>query len=266
MWRYWCQFDCFCYIQLYSAIRNGNWALRLAAIKSMAPLFIAFDQDVYMHIIPHHLNEVSKYPQPILHCLELGGFTISLTGQQWCSVALDEAHEMKINKDLKSVVITPTADYLQKTSAFLNYRVNAFKNFTSQVLPDKKQEKNPLLNSKDRVNNENVNVMQELIREKKLFMGQITNNRGLANIFNNQTATPQQAHDMLNFRATGEHLYKGYITHRVLMEPSTSSAPVRKAKLLTMAPPKKLTRRNMNEKEKELKTVTKLLRRRLEWC
>ena len=65
LWRYWGQFvlvHCFCYIQLYAAIRNGDWELRTSALKSMAPLFIAFDQDVYMHIVPHHLNETSKYP------------------------------------------------------------------------------------------------------------------------------------------------------------------------------------------------------------
>lgn len=45
--------DCFCYIQLYAAIRNGDWE---STLKSMAPLFIAFDQDVYMHIVPHHLK------------------------------------------------------------------------------------------------------------------------------------------------------------------------------------------------------------------
>ena len=33
-----------------------------------------------------------------------------------------------------------------------------------------------------------------------------------------------------------------------------------------MAPPKAISKRKLNEKEKELKDVTKYLRRRLEWC
>ena len=41
------------------------------------------------------------------------------------------------------------------------------------------------------------------------------------------------------------------------MQPSTSSAPMRRVKLLTMAP-KKITGKNLNEKERELKNVTKL--------
>lgn len=123
LWRYWGQFvlvDCFCYIQLYAAIRNGDWELRTSALKSMAPLFIAFDQDVYMHIVPHHLNETSKYPPSIVECLKSGGFTISLTGQQWCNVAIDEAHEMKINKDLKSAVIRPTAHFTKNNISKLS--------------------------------------------------------------------------------------------------------------------------------------------------
>ena len=36
-------------------------------------------------------------------------------------------------------------------------------------------------------------------------------------------------------------------------------------KLLTMAP-KEMTRKNLNEKERELKNVKKLLRRLLKWC
>lgn len=55
-------------------------------------------------------------------------------------------------------------------------------------------------------------------------------------------ATVQQAHDMLSFREKGMMLYKGYITHRVLMQPSTSSVPMRRVKLLTMAP-KKITKK-----------------------
>jgi hypothetical protein len=124
--KYWSRFvfdDCFAYVQLYLAIRSGNWNLRLSAIKQMAPLFFAFDQNVYMELIPHHLAELSTYPNEIIECFKQGGFTVSITGVAWCNVALDEAHEMAINKDLKSAVVRPTTEYLQKTSTFFNYRI-----------------------------------------------------------------------------------------------------------------------------------------------
>ena len=86
----------------------------------MAPLFHTFDQDVYKEIVPHHLAEISLYPTHIMHYFEQGGFTVSLTGEPWHSVALDEAHEMSINKDLKSAVIRPTTEYLQEMSMLFN--------------------------------------------------------------------------------------------------------------------------------------------------
>lgn len=59
-------------------------------------------------------------------------------------------------------------------------------------------------------------------------------------------------------------MYTNYVKYRILNEPS-SSAPVRKQRLLTLAPSKSVTKRKLNEKEKELKNVTKYLIRRLDW-
>ena len=250
IWKYWSKFvlsDCFCYIQLYLAIRDGNWSLRLSAIKAMAPLFAAFDQSIYMQIIPHHLNEICNYPKPILQCLQMGGFTVSLTGQNWNRIGFDEAHEIKINKDLKSAIVRPSPGYLEKMSIFFNYRIRAYDNFTNQIMPIK--QKNPLISSKDQINNENIDAIIRHVSEHGMFSCAI--DRSLGNIFTNQIATPQQAHDMLNFTAIGKKVYAAYVTHRILQVPSTASAPLRKSKLLTMAPTKKVTKKKMNDIENE---------------
>ena len=58
--RFWNQYlvkDCLCYINLWLAIRTGNWDLRISALKSMAPLFQAFDRQNYSFLIPCHLSQ-----------------------------------------------------------------------------------------------------------------------------------------------------------------------------------------------------------------
>ena len=44
--------------------------------------------------------------------LESGAFVCSITGRHMRSVALDEAHEMLVDKDLKTTIVRPSKEYL----------------------------------------------------------------------------------------------------------------------------------------------------------
>ena len=89
------------YLSLFVSMCSGMWKLRLSGIKSMAPLFVAFDHPHYQKLIPNHLKDLAKMPRDVLKFLESGAFVCSITGKRMHSVALDEAHEMLVNKDLK---------------------------------------------------------------------------------------------------------------------------------------------------------------------
>ena len=103
--QFWYQFifeDCLAYIGLFLAIRTGDWNLRLASIKLMAPLFIAFDRPKYAKLIPQHLEDMLSIPETILRHIQQGGFTVSILGRPCHSIAIDEAHEMCINRECKN--------------------------------------------------------------------------------------------------------------------------------------------------------------------
>lgn len=139
-WKFWCQFvfkDCLCYLALFIAIRCKNWTLRVSALKMMAPLFAAYDRTTYQQLVPQHLVDIQTIPEPVLLNLEAGAFAVCILQGKGHATALDEAHEMCINKDMKSAIVRPSKAYLQKTSLFLRFRIEAYKNILSQLFPAK---------------------------------------------------------------------------------------------------------------------------------
>ena len=68
----------------------------------MAALLFAFNRPHYQKLIVQHLSKLLVMPKEILKHLQSGKFVASLSGRPG---QIDEAHEMKINKDLKSAVV-----------------------------------------------------------------------------------------------------------------------------------------------------------------
>ena len=144
-WHLWSNLvlkDCFSYVGLLLAIRMSNWDLRVASLKGMAPLFAAYDRPCYQKLIPNHLADIECYDDQILQCFRAGGFTAKVKGGLGHAIALDEAHEMCINRDLKMAVVRPTRPYLLKTNYFFGYRIKAQKQSCFQLLKHQHQNKN----------------------------------------------------------------------------------------------------------------------------
>ena len=107
----------------------------MAAIKSMAALFTAFDRPNYHKLIPQHIVSMLTLPQEILSHLKNGGFTVSIKGRPCHNVAIDKAHEMCINKECKEYITRPSADYINRTAMFLLVPAKAMKNIEAQLFP-----------------------------------------------------------------------------------------------------------------------------------
>lgn len=136
--KFWVQFVCrdaLAYIGLYLAIRGGNWNLRMACLKLMAPVFSAFDHFTYNKLIAQHIADVVALPEDVKSLFEKGGFVVSIKGRPWSSVAIDEAHEMQINRACKTAIVHPSKDYLSRIAAYLPYRTRCIEILKEQLFP-----------------------------------------------------------------------------------------------------------------------------------
>ena len=127
-WKLWAQFvfeDCLAYVSLYLGFRSCNWDLRMSGLKQMAPLFAAYDRPTYSRILPHHIAEYQTFPKHVREYFEHGGFTVTVCGNSGRSLALDEAHEAMINKEMKAALARTSTGYLHKAVHYLRYRMEA---------------------------------------------------------------------------------------------------------------------------------------------
>jgi len=90
----------------------------MGSLKQQAAIFSAFDRNTYQRLIPQHLHDVLCLPAPVLAHLQKGSFSVRFNPTEWHGVALDECHEMKINKHAKSLIVRPT-DRRPKLNAHL---------------------------------------------------------------------------------------------------------------------------------------------------
>ena len=67
-------------------------------------------------------------PKEILKDLQSGKFVASLSGRPGHSVAIDEAHEMKVNRDLKSAIVRPSTENMNRLSLYLGHKAKMIDN------------------------------------------------------------------------------------------------------------------------------------------
>ena len=169
--------------------------------------------------------------------LSQGAFVLNITGREWHSVAIDEGHEMLINKQCKNAVVKPSEDYMSRMATYLTYRTRTLQNFKEQLfsLSSSKVIVQSVFSSKPMDQKFEINVLSQINALSKVsFLAATEVNRGLINFFNGTEATNQQHHDLLNFRHIGEEEYKLRVSYCILKEPSVK-APNRRKVLQTFS-------------------------------
>ena len=166
-------------------------------------------------------------PPSVLVQLQHGAFASSITDRAAHCEALDEVHEMKINKHAKSLVVRPTDSNMHTISNSLPFCAKMMSVFCTELFPEK-----PKTSSADSISGrpsttvrrvrENIAAMVSIIADSEML--NITNeNRGLMNIFTKEKATPEQSHDLLSFRKTGVQYLESYINTNILHSPTANA-------------------------------------------
>lgn len=103
------------YVGLFLSIRSRDWQLRMASMKLiMAPMFTAFDHQMYQKPISDHISDTLIIPEAVLVMFQQGAFMVNISGRPWHSIGIDEAHEMCINKQCKIAILKLTEDYINE--------------------------------------------------------------------------------------------------------------------------------------------------------
>ena len=267
-WKFWSQFvfeDAMGYVGLFLAIRSGNWNLRMACMKLMAPVFTAFNHPTYQKLISQHLADVLCMPPPVLAMLEQGAFVISISGRAWHSVGIDEAHEMLINKACKTSIVRPSKDYINRIAHYIPYRTKSLENLKHQIFPETKCEEVTITSSftsksDDKKYELNVQAQISAIKVYSLFPVE-GSNRGLVNPFTKKVASPSQSSDLLNFRSIGQKEFLQRINSFILKQPSVN-APNRKRHLQTFSE-RQTNKRRISQLERDKRLILSAMRKKM---
>ena len=109
------------YMGLYFAIRSGNFMLRNSCIKEIAPVFFAYSRDKYEELTLTNLQDYLTFPQELLDDLMDGKWTVSIKGNAYHNLAIDEGHECLINRRLKQITSRPSHFRTVQLADFMAY-------------------------------------------------------------------------------------------------------------------------------------------------
>ena len=129
----------------------------------MAAVFTAFDGPIYQRLIPQHLADLLCFPTPLLKHLKSGAFSKRITRSNGHGVGIDEAHEMKINKDSNFAVVRPSPETMKTIANFMPFRSKCLNNHLN--MGKKLATIVPTSTSCDRTADTNITAMLDFMEE-----------------------------------------------------------------------------------------------------
>jgi hypothetical protein len=259
-WKNFVEFDVFAYVSLFIAIRNSDWQLRLASLKTMAAIFFAFDRPIYQRLVSTHLTDILQMPNELKKYFDdNGAFSVHITSRANHATALDETHEMCINRIIKNIVKRPNPELIEHASYAYPFR-NACQSQLKQELGMDVQNTNEHKGLK--ITNVNIRRMIDLIETKKVLSSDDTGR--LANMFSATMATADQEHDLLSFRQVGQAEFENHIEFKILHKPSAKT-PSRLKRLKTFSVSKQ-TKQKASQINKENKIIQSCIQKQLALC
>ena len=262
--RFWDDFlhkDCFYYIGLYIGVRSGNWNLRVASLKNMAPLFSVCDFPNYAKLLPEHLADLDLMPDDVLVNLRNGGFVCSLKGNAFESQALDETHESTINKEVKMAISRNNEDLIVAKGLYIPFRAKMLENLMFQINSySSKVLHKGLLNGEIKARHENVKAYKDCLKKSLLFSA-FGVKSALVHIFDKQPAPEKAQHDLLEYHEIGQKRLQDVIDFTFLKNSSRKITFSRQnlSTFTVKKPTKTQTKSKLSENDKSLTYLRKLV-------
>ncbi|KAJ8049124.1 hypothetical protein HOLleu_01726 [Holothuria leucospilota] len=116
------------YVSFFLSMRIRQFDLRCAAVRKVTPIFHAMDRPTYLKLVPIHMAGLKQYPPQVLEKLAAGAFAVNISDKNGCSVALDEAHEMLINKEVTMSMTTYGMGSPSRLVHYISVRSRLMKN------------------------------------------------------------------------------------------------------------------------------------------
>ena len=76
--------------------------------------------------------------ESVITMFQQGAFVVS---RMWHSVAIDEGHEMLINKACKMSIVRLSPDHINRIADYLPYRTKALENLCGNLFPEERNKK-----------------------------------------------------------------------------------------------------------------------------